>query len=107
MKKRVVKWIKSEFAFIQGNILVLIIASFFTSFSEAIVNPFYSLYLRDLGASPFIIGMMGSLGSAIVSVMRLPGGYIADKYGRKKIIFTMTYGISLSYLFYTIARRPV
>ena len=103
MKKRVEKWIKTEFAFIQGNILVLIIASFFTSFSEAIVNPFYSLYLRDLGASPFIIGLMGSLGSAIVSLMRLPGGYIADKYGRKKIIFTMTYGISLSYLFYTIA----
>jgi MFS family permease len=103
MKKRVEKWLKTEFAFIQGNILVLIIASFFTSFSEAIVNPFYSLYLRGLGASPFVIGLMGSLGSAIISLMRLPGGYIADKYGRKKIIFTMTYGISLSYLFYTIA----
>jgi MFS family permease len=36
-------------------------------------------------------------------MVRLPGGHFADKYGRKKIIYTMTFGMSLSFIFYALA----
>ncbi len=35
--------------------------------------------------------------------MQFPGGYIADKFGRKWIICLMTFGVALSYLFYALA----
>jgi len=46
---------------------------------------------------------MGSTGAAVLGLVRIPGGYIADKYGRKQIIVTMTFSIALSYLFYAFA----
>jgi MFS family permease len=93
----------SEFAFLQGNILVEVISSIFTVFSESIVNPFRSLYIRELGATPAVLGLMDSTGKAIDTTIRLPGGHIADKYGRKRIIYLMTFGMSLSFLLYALA----
>ena len=103
MRKRIRQWLNSEFAFLQGNILVEVICSIFTVFSESIVNPFRSLYIRELGATPTVLGLMDSTGRAIDTTIRLPGGHIADKYGRKRIIYLMTFGMSLSFLLYALA----
>jgi MFS family permease len=35
--------------------------------------------------------------------LQFPGGYLADKYGRKWLISTMTFGVALSYILYGIA----
>ena len=67
------------------------------------VFPYESLYTRELGASPSIIGLIGSLGSVILILTRIPGGHIADKYGRRKIIVTMTFVLAFSFLFYAFA----
>jgi MFS family permease len=72
-------------------------------FTYSMVYPFESPFIRELGASPFIIGLIGSLGIALLCLVRIPGAYIADKYGRKQIIVTMTFGIALSYIFYIFA----
>jgi MFS family permease len=75
----------------------------FMFFTYSLVYPFESPYIRELGASPFVIGLMGSLGTALLCLVRIPGAYIADRYGRKQIIVTMTFGIAVSYLFYIFA----
>jgi MFS family permease len=103
MSKRLKKWLTREFAFLQGNIRVEVICSIFTVFSESIVNPFRSLFIRELGATPAVLGLMDSTGRTIDTTIRLPGGYIADKYGRKRIIYLMTFGMSLSFLLYALA----
>jgi MFS family permease len=103
MRKRIRQWLNSEFAFLQGNILVEVLCSIFTVFSESIVNPFRSLFIRELGATPTVLGLMDSTGRAIHATIRLPGGHIADKYGRKRIIYLMTFGMSLSFLLYALA----
>jgi MFS family permease len=72
-------------------------------FSVSLVYPFESLYINELGASPIILGLMGSISSAILAIVRIPGGYFADKYGRRNIILTMTFGIASAYLFYAFA----
>jgi MFS family permease len=64
---------------------------------------FESLYIRELGASPFTLGLMNSLGWMILAIVRIPGSYIADHYGRKTIIAVLTYGVAASSLFYAFA----
>jgi MFS family permease len=73
----------------------------FVTFS--LVFGFESPFFRELGAPPVVIGMMGSVGAAALSLVRIPGAYIADKYGRKQIIATMTFVIAFSQLLYIFA----
>jgi len=103
MPEKVLAKIRKEFSFMRGNLLTLIISWLFVYFTFALVFSFESPFFRELGAPPFIIGMMGSIGAAILGIVRIPGGYIADKYGRKQIIVTMTFLIAISYLFYIFA----
>jgi len=35
--------------------------------------------------------------------VQFPGGYLADKYGRKWLISTLTFGVAASYIFYALA----
>jgi len=95
--------IKEEFAFMRGNLLTLIISWLFVYFTFALVFSFESPFFRELGAPPFVIGLMASTGAAILGIVRIPGAYIADKYGRKQIIVMMTFLIAFSYIFYVFA----
>ena len=102
MRRTLVR-IRSEFSFIRGNLLTLIVSWLFVYFTFSLVFAFESPFIRELGAPPFIIGLMGSVGAAALSFVRVLGAYIADKYGRKQIIATMTFVIAFSYLFYIFA----
>ncbi|UCD45731.1 MAG: MFS transporter [Candidatus Bathyarchaeota archaeon] len=95
--------LRDELSFIRGNLLVLIVSYMMFRFSGGLVGSFYSLYVRELGATPFVLGLIGSLGSAILAFVRIPGAYIADRYGRKNIIVVFTYGAALSFLIYSLA----
>ena len=95
--------IRSEFSFMRGNLLTLIVSWVFMYFTFALIGPFESPYISKLGAPPIVIGLMGSVGAAMLSLVRIPGAYIADKYGRRQITVTMTFSIALSYLFYVLA----
>ena len=95
--------LKRELSILRGNLLVLVVSWTFFRFGFSMVYPYESLYLQALGASPFVIGLIGSLGLAILCLSRIPGAYIADRYGRRKIIVTMTYGIALSYAMLALA----
>jgi len=103
MIENVTSWLRSEFSFIHGNLLTLIVSWLFLYFTFALVSPFQSPFIEELGAPPVIIGLMGSIGAAMLSLVRIPGAYIADKYGRKQIIVTMTFSIAFSYLLYVFA----
>jgi MFS family permease len=87
----------------RGNLLTLIVSWLFVYFTSALVFSFESPFFRELGAPPFVIGLMGSTGAAILGIVRIPGAYIADKYGRKQIIVMMTFLIAFSYVFYVFA----
>ena len=95
--------IKKEFSFLRGNLLVLIISYMLFRVSGGFTTAYYSLYVRELGASPFVIGLISSLASLVVGLMRIPGGYFADTYGRKKIIVIFTFVAGFSYLIFAAA----
>ncbi|MCW4013986.1 MAG: MFS transporter [Candidatus Bathyarchaeota archaeon] len=97
------KRVREELGFLRGNLLVLIASYMLFGFTNSLYSPFRSLYIRELGATPFIIGIMDSVGSAILAFIRIPGAFIADKYGRRKVIVIFTFGAALSYGFYLLA----
>ncbi len=97
------KRVRKELGFLRGNLLVLIASYMLFGLTSSLYTPFRSLYIRELGATPFIIGLMDSVGSAILAFIRIPGAFIADKYGRRKVIVVFTFGAALSYGFYLFA----
>ena len=95
--------LKEEISFVHGNLLVLIISWIFFHFVSSMTFPYESLYIKALGASAFVIGLIYALGQIVLFVSRIMGGYIADRYGRRDIIVVMTFGIAFSYVFYALA----
>lgn len=58
-----------------------------TFFGQSIL-PFYSLfYVEFKGADPIVIGAMGTIGTIGALLFLAPFGRLADKHGRKKIIY--------------------
>ncbi len=100
---KIIGRIKEDFSILEGNLLILIISWILMRFGDGMAYPFQSPYIQELGASPTIIGFIWSIGLIILFFVRIPGSYIADRYGRRGIIVLMTYGVALSYVFYVIA----
>jgi len=72
-------------------------------FAGEIPGAYYPLYVKDLGGNEAIIGFIGFIAFLCIAAVQFPGGYLADKYGRKWLISTMTFGVALSYIFYALA----
>jgi len=100
---QIVKRLRDEFSFFKGNYLVLVISWIFMDFAGEIPGAYYPLYVKDLGGNEAIIGFIGFVTFLCLAAVQFPGGYLADKYGRKWLISTMTFGVALSYIFYALA----
>jgi len=73
--------------FSNKNIMAISITSALWSLMRQGYNPFWALYLKDyLGASVTNIGIFSMISTAESLLFQLPGGLIADRYGRKKLI---------------------
>ncbi len=46
---------------------------------------------------------MGFAGSIAVALVQFPGGYLADKHGRRWLMFSMTFGMTVGSLFFVFA----
>ena len=95
--------IRGEFSFIRGNFLVLALSWLVMDLASEMPQTYYGLYVQALGGSASIIGLIGSVSMVFQAVVQIPGGYLADKYGRRWLISTMTFGIALSNAFYAFA----
>jgi len=93
----------SEFYFIRGNFLLLIISWLFMDFASEMPATYYGLYVEALGGSAATVGLIGFAAMMAQALVQFPGGYLADKYGRRWLISTMTFGVALSYGFYALA----
>jgi len=99
----IVAALKREFSFIKGNYLVLVLSWVFMDFASEIPGTYYSLYILALGGTDFSIGLIGFAGFLALASVQFPGGYLADKYGRRWLVSTMTFGVALSFLIFAFA----
>jgi MFS family permease len=66
-------------------------------------NPNFQFYVEALGGTEISLGIIGLANFLGMALVAFPGGYLADKCGRQKIISTMSFGIALSFLFFAFA----
>lgn len=78
--------LREEFAFLRGNILVMMTSWLVMNFAGAVPNTYYSLFVLGLGGTPFIIGLMQFFSYLALASTQFPGGYLADKHGRKNLV---------------------
>lgn len=100
---QIIRTLRQEFSFFKGNYLVLVVSWIFMDFAGEIPGAYYPLYVIDLGGNEAIIGLIGFIGFLCIAAVQFPGGYLADRYGRKWLVSTMTFGVALSYIFYALA----
>jgi DHA1 family bicyclomycin/chloramphenicol resistance-like MFS transporter len=96
--------LKREFSFITGNYFVLIISWIIMDLANEMPAPNFQYYVRDiLGGTGIALGLIGLAGFLGMAAVAFPGGYLADKHGRRWLISTMTFGLALSYLLFAFA----
>ncbi|MEM0296579.1 MAG: MFS transporter [Zestosphaera sp.] len=90
---------------LKGNVGVMALSWFLFSLSGALVQPFFTLYAKNLGADDLSIAMIKSAGLLALSVALIPGGILTDYVGRVKMIVVGTAGITIVQFLYALANN--
>ncbi len=96
-------FLRKEFDFVTGNYAVLIVSWMVMDIAMELPVPYYQQYVQALGGTGLGLGMVGLAQFLAMAVVAIPGGFLADKYGRRWLITTMTFGMALSYLLFAFA----
>ena len=98
-----VDFLKREFSFITGNYRILVFSWMIMDIAMEMPLPNFQYYVEALGGPPVALGLIGLGNFLAMAVVAFPGGYLADKYGRRWLISTMTFAMALSFLFFAFA----
>jgi MFS family permease len=94
---------RSASTVLKGNFLILTLSWAIMYFAGPIPQTYASLYYLSLGANEFLLSVIAFAGSIALAVVQFPGGYLADKHGRRWLVSTMTYGLAVGAFFFIIA----
>jgi len=95
--------LRGDKAVLRGNFLLITVSWVILFAAQPIPETYASLYYLHLGADTFLISIIGFVGSIAVALVQFPGGYLADKQGRRRLIVSMTFGLALGSLFFIFA----
>jgi MFS family permease len=94
---------RGESSVLKGNFLILTLSWAIMYAAGPIPQTYASLYYLSLGADTFLLSIIGFAGSIAIALVQFPGGYLADKHGRRWLVSTMTYGLAVGACFFIIA----
>jgi len=100
---RIGEALRKEFSFIQGNYLIIILSWVLMDLANEMPAPNYQYYVQALGGTGLALGIIGFANFIALAAVQFPGGFLADKYGRKWLVSTMTFGLAICFLFYALA----
>ncbi|HEY3104114.1 MAG TPA: MFS transporter [Pyrinomonadaceae bacterium] len=90
----------AEFLSLERNVTLASLAIFLLGFGEELWKKFLPKYLEALGASVPVIGLFGTAEDFFDAASQYPGGWIADRFGRRKA-FLLFLGLAcIGYMFY-------
>jgi len=84
--------------------MVLAVSGVFTNLGAGIISLFMPEYFRRLGGDTLILGLMSSLVLVVQFFTLLIGGFIADHYGRRKILVLTAFYGAVFPLFYALVQ---
>jgi MFS family permease len=96
--------LREEFSFTKGNYFILLISWVLMDFAGEVPGTYYPDYVVQLGGSAAILGFISFASLLALAAVQFPGGYLADKYGRRWLVSALTFGVALSYIFYAAAQ---
>jgi DHA1 family tetracycline resistance protein-like MFS transporter len=94
---------RGDSAVLRGNFLLITLSWIIMFAAQPIPDTYASLFYIHLGADTFLISVMGFAGSIAIALVQFPGGYLADKHGRRWLIVSMTFGLAFGSLFFIFA----
>jgi len=96
--------LRREFSFITGNYRILVVSWMIMDLAMEMPSPNFQYFVQALPGTPSVaLGIIGLANFLAMAAVAFPGGYLADKYGRRWLITTMTFGMALSFLFFALA----
>lgn len=104
MKKRTDVSIR-DFLALEHNIVVLLGALLVIGMGEELWVRFMPKYLEALGATAVAIGFYGSFKRIVDTLYQYPGGWLADRLGRKRALTLFNLVAATGYLVYLLASR--
>ena len=88
---------------LERSILAVSAAMFLMQLGEELWRRFVPKYLESLGAPLIAIGLYGSLEDALDGLYQYPGGWIADRYGRRQALVLFVGLAAIGYALYATA----
>lgn len=90
----------ADFFSLERNVTAASSAVFLLGLGEELWKKFLPKYLEALGASTPIIGLFGTAEDFLDAIYQYPGGWIADRFGRRRAFFTFIGLAVIGYLIY-------
>jgi len=94
-------WLR-DFLSLERNVTVASGAVFLLGFGEELWKKFLPKYLEALGASTPMIGLFGTAEDFFDAIYQYPGGWIADRFGRRRALLFFLALACAGYLVYLI-----
>src|SRR6266536_3319272 len=88
---------------LERNVVAVGSAMFLLGLGENLWKSFLPNYLQALGAPVVAIGLYGTLKDFLDGAYQYPGGWIADRYGRRRALLLFVGLASVGYLVYALA----
>src|SRR3989449_4065610 len=93
----------ADYLSLERNVTLASAAVFLLGLGEELWKKFLPKYLEALGASTPIIGLFGTAEDFFDAIYQYPGGWIADRLGRRRAILIFAAIASAGYLVYYLA----
>jgi MFS family permease len=88
---------------LERNVAVASAAVFLLGLGEELWKKFLPKYLERLGASTIVIGLFGTTEDFFDAVYQYPGGWLADRLGRRRAFLLFISVASVGYLIYLLS----
>jgi len=83
---------------------VNIARNFLQNFSLGLTQQYQSVYIAELGATPLEVGYVASVGGIASTLITLPTGWLADRYGVRRILLVALPLMALGYSVFGLAQ---
>src|SRR3982751_3625132 len=93
----------ADYLGLERNVAIASAAVFLLGLGEELWRKFLPKYLEALGAGTGIVGLFGTAEDFFDAVYQYPGGWLADRLGRRKAFLVFICVASLGYLIYLLA----